>query len=107
MISPAGIRRRPPAARVCSINHVIVNQRGAVDQFYDGAQPDGAASPISRVPRRKQQQRRTQTFPAPFQQVARDFRDWLDRGTVLERELPLDLDQVIANEIENFLRRQK
>ena len=107
VVSPTRICRGPPAPRVGAVNHVIVNQRGAVDQFDDGAQPDRALSPVSRVSRRKQQQGRAQSLASAPQQVTRDFRHRLDRRIVLERKLLLDLDQVVANEIENFLRRQK
>jgi len=78
-----------------------------MDQFDDGAQPDRAVSPVSRVSGRKQQQGWAQTLASACKQVARDFRHWLDRRAVLERKLLLDLDQVIANEIEYFFRRQK
>jgi hypothetical protein len=78
-----------------------------MDQFDDGAQPDRAASPISSVSRRKQQQGRAKTLASAGKQVARDFRHRLDCRAVLERKLLLDLDQVVANEIEYFLRRQK
>jgi hypothetical protein len=78
-----------------------------VDQFDDGAQSDRAFSPVARVSRRKQQQRRTQPLAPASQQVARDLRNRLNRRAILERELLLDLDQVVANKIEYFLRRQK
>jgi hypothetical protein len=78
-----------------------------MDQFDDGAQPDRAASAVSRIPGRKQQQGGAQALASACKQVARNFRHRLDRRAVLERKLLLDLDQVVANEIENFLRRQK
>jgi hypothetical protein len=78
-----------------------------MDQFDDGAEADGAASPVSRISRRKQQQGWAQALASAFQQVARDFRHRLDGRAILERKLLLDLDQVVANEIKNFLRRQK
>jgi hypothetical protein len=78
-----------------------------VDQFDDGAQTDRAAPAVSRVPRRKQQQGRAQTLSAPAQQVTRDLCHRFDGRAVLERKLLLDLNQVVANQIENFLRRQK
>jgi hypothetical protein len=78
-----------------------------MDQFDDGAQPDRAASPVPRISRRKQQQGRPKTLASAGKQVARDFRHRLDRRTVLQRKLLLDLDQVVANEIEYFFRRQK
>jgi hypothetical protein len=78
-----------------------------MDQLHNGAQTDGAPAPIPAVPRRKEQQGRAEALAATFQQVARDLRDWLNGRAVLEYKLLLDLDQVIANQIENFLRRQK
>ena len=107
MISPAGICRRTAAARVRPVDDVIVNQRGAMNQLDDGAKPDRAVSPVSRIARRKQQQGRAQPLASSAQQIARDFRDRLDRRVVLERKLLLDLGQVVANEIEDFLRRQE
>ena len=38
MIAPAGIRRGAAAARVGAIDHIVVDQRGAVKQFDDGGQ---------------------------------------------------------------------
>jgi hypothetical protein len=107
VIAPAGIGRGTPAAGIGAIDYVIVDQCGAVDQFYDGPQTDRASSPIARIPRRKKQQGRTQPLPPALQQITRDLRHRFDGRAILERKLLLDLDQVIANEIENFLRRQK
>ena len=36
MISPSRIRRRPPSAQFRAVNHVIVNECRAVQQFHDG-----------------------------------------------------------------------
>ena len=47
VIAPAGIRRGTSAARIGAVDHVIVDQRGAVNQFNDGAQADRA---IARYP---------------------------------------------------------
>jgi len=78
-----------------------------MNQFDDGAKANRAVSSIARIPRRKQQQGGTQPLAPSAQQVARDFRDRLDRRVILERKLLLDLGQVVANEIEDFLRRQE
>jgi len=78
-----------------------------MDQLNDGAQPDRAASAVSCIPRREQQEGGPQALASACEQVARDFRYRLDRRAVLERKLLLDLDQVVANEIEYFFRRQK
>jgi hypothetical protein len=84
-----------------------MDQSGTVDQLDHSAQTDGTISPVARIAGRKQQQCRAQPLASASQQVARDFRHRLDGRAVLERKLLLDLDQVIANEIEYFLRRQK
>jgi hypothetical protein len=97
MISPAGVCRGAAAACVSAVNHVVMNERGAVDQLDDGAQTDRASSAVSRISSRKQQQRRAQALASAAEQVARDFRDGLNGRAVLERKLLLDLDQVIAN----------
>jgi hypothetical protein len=78
-----------------------------MDQFNDGAQADRAVSPVPRIPRRKEQQSWPEALAATTQKVARDLRHRLDRRVVLERKLLLDLDEVVANKIEYFLRRQK
>jgi hypothetical protein len=78
-----------------------------MDQLDHRAQPDRAVSPVSRISRRKQQQRWAQPLASALEQVARDFRHRLNGRAVLERKFLLDLDQVVAYEIENFLRRQK
>ena len=78
VIAPARIRRGTAAARVRAIDHVIVNQRGAVNHLDDRAQPNRALAAIAARARREQQQRRTQPLAAAFAQVAADFRDRLE-----------------------------
>jgi hypothetical protein len=107
MIAPPGIGRRTAAARIRSVDDVIMNQRGAMNQLDDSAKANRAVPPIARIPCRKQQQGGTQPLAPSAQQVARNFRDRLDRRVILERKLLLDLGQVVANEIEDFLRRQE
>jgi hypothetical protein len=78
-----------------------------VDQLDDGAQANGARAPVTRISRGKQQEGRPQSLAASAQEVARNFRDRLDGRIVLERDFLLDLGKVVANEIEDFLRRQE
>ena len=84
-----------------------MDQRGAVNQLNHGAQPDSAISTISRVTRGQQQQRGPQAFAASSQQVTGNLRDRLDGRAVLQRKLLLDFDQVLANQVKDFLGRQK
>ena len=71
MISPARIRRRPAAPRVCAIDHIVVDQRGAVEQFDYGGQFDGAAAADllpGCIAVTEQQQRGPQALPSPAEQ---------------------------------------
>ena len=76
MISPAGICGRTAAARVCAVDHIVVDQRGAVEQFDDRGEFDRAA-PAYLVARcvavAQQQEGRPEALPAPAEQVACDF----------------------------------
>ena len=107
MIAPAGIRGRTAPARVRAVNHIVVDQRGAVNELDDGPQPDGALPPIPRVTRGQEQQRGPQALAASRQQVTGDLRHRLDRRAVLESEFLLDFDQVLANQVKDLLGRQK
>ncbi len=103
MISPARIGRRPAPARVGAVDHVVMNQRGAVDQLDDGAQAHRARPLVSRVSRSKQQQRRTQALPAAAEQVARRFRPTGSLAVpVCCASSCSTHDQVVANQIENL-----
>ena len=104
MISPARIRARAAAARVRAVNHIVVDQRGAVNHLHDGAQADRALAAISRRARREQQQRRPQPLAAAFAQVAGNFGDRLDGAAALRRDFALDERQIVAHQIENTLR---
>ena len=43
VIAPSSVRGRTPAARAGAIDHVVVNQRGAVQQLNDRGETNGAA----------------------------------------------------------------
>ena len=78
-----------------------------MNQLDHGAETYGALSPISRVSSGKQQQCRTQALAAPAQKIAGDFRDRLKGGLILQPDFLLDLDKVVADQIENFPCGQK
>ena len=48
VIAPAGIRGGPAAAGVGAVDDVVVDQRGAVQQFDDGGEANGAAAGVRR-----------------------------------------------------------
>ena len=101
VIAPARVRARTSAPRLRAVDHVVVNQRRAVDHLHHRAHADRARPAISGRARRQQQQRRPQPLAAAFAQIARDFGDRLDRRAILRRNFLLDERQIVAHQIEN------
>jgi hypothetical protein len=44
MIAPAGIGGGAAAARVGTVNDIVVDERGAVEEFDNGGEADGAGA---------------------------------------------------------------
>ncbi|OLC95665.1 MAG: hypothetical protein AUH86_11505 [Acidobacteria bacterium 13_1_40CM_4_58_4] len=86
MISPFRIRRRAAAARAGAVNHIVVDQRCAVQQFDHRREADGAVVSAAGIPRGKKQKCGTQPLPAAAQQVRGNFRNRWERGIALARE---------------------
>src|SRR5229473_1970143 len=108
MIAPTRICRRPPAPGVGAVDHIVMNQRGAVQQLDHGAQANRALAVASaRVARGKQQERRAQTFAAAAQEIAGDFGNRLERSGSLPRQLLLHQNKVVPDEVKNFPGRQQ
>src|SRR5882724_5018823 len=107
MISPARICRRPPAPRVRAVNHVVVNQRGAVQQFDNCRKSDCSFSAPSRITICQQQQCGAHALSPAAQQISRNFRHRLKRRRALPRKLLLHQQQVFAYQLKNLFCRQK
>src|SRR5208337_776454 len=109
VIAPAGIRRRAATARVGAVNHVVMNECGAVKELDDGGQANGAArfaAASGGVAVTKQEQRGAQALSAAAQQIARDFRNRLKRRGTLAGQLLLDLHEVDAHQFKNLFGRE-
>ena len=106
VIAPARIRRGAATARVRAIDHVIVNQRGAVNHLDDRAQRNRALAAIAARSRSEQQQRGTQPLAAAFAQVAADFSDRLNGFACLRGDFLLDESKIVAHQIKNFANSQ-
>ncbi len=78
-----------------------------MNQLHDGPEAHSAIPAIPRVARGQEQQRGPQALAASRQKVTGDLRHRLDRRAVLESELLLDFDQVLTNQVKDFLGRQK
>lgn len=107
MISPAGICRRAAAAGVRAVDHVVVDERGTVKKFDDRSETNGAGTIFTGVGVGEKEQRGAQALAASTEKIAGDFTDGLIRGGALSGKLLLDQNEVVANQIENFLDRQK
>ncbi len=104
VISPPRVRAGPAAARIRAVNHIVMDQRGAVNHLHHGAQPDRAFAAIPCRARCEQQKRGPQPLAAAFAQVAGNFGDRLDGAAALRRDLLLDERKIVADQIENAFR---
>src|SRR5215831_13941952 len=107
VIAPAGVGRRPAAAGVGAVDHVIVDQRRAVQKLdhrrkMDGALPIGAGITVG-----KEQQGGSQALPSSAEKIAGDFADRLEGSRTLAGKLLFNQDQVIADKVEDFLDGQE
>jgi len=84
-----------------------VDQRGAVQEFYDGSQTDGAAIGASGMTRREKQERGPQPLSATAEQVGGDFRNRRKGSFALPREFFLDKCEIVADQINNLFDRQQ
>jgi len=84
-----------------------VNQRGAVQEFYDRSQADRTTIGAACVARREKQERGAQALPAASEQVRRDFRNRRKSSVALPRELFLDQNEIVADQIKNLFDRQQ
>src|SRR5580700_8630708 len=102
MIAPTGIRGGAPATRVGTVDHVVVDQRGAVKEFDNRRQFDRTRAAVTGIARGEQQQRRAQPFTASTQKIAGDFGNRLEGGGALSRQFVFHEHEVISDEIENL-----
>jgi len=107
MIAPSRIGGRAATPRVGAVNNVVVNQRGAVQEFYHGSQTDRAATGAACMTRREKQECGAQALPAPSEQVRRDFRNGWKSSFALPREFFLDKSEIVADQIKNLFDRQQ
>src|SRR6202171_5181444 len=78
-----------------------------MQKFHDGGEADGAAILAARIACGKEQERGTHALPSPAQQIRSDFRDGRKGGIALSRELFLDQNEVVADEIKNLFSREQ
>ena len=84
-----------------------MDQRSAVQEFYDSREADGAAIRAACMARGKKQQRGPQPFSASAEQVRADFRNRRKRSFALTREFLLNKSEIVADQIKNLFDRQK
>jgi hypothetical protein len=105
MVAPAGIGGGAATARVSTIDHIIMNQGGAMEKLDDRGKPDGAAtirSASDGITVTKQQQSRPKTLPSPTEKITGNFGDRLKSRGALAGQFLLHLDEVFPHQLENF-----
>jgi hypothetical protein len=102
MIPPTRIRGRPPTPRVRAVDHIVVDQRCAVQQLHDRSQPNRSRTPPPSRRIAKQQQRRTQPLPSAAKQITRNLGNRLEGASALSREFFLNQNQILSHEIKNL-----
>ena len=105
VIAPAGIGGGATAACVGAVDDIVMNEGGAMKEFDDGGELDGAAGiafASGSVAVGKQEQRGAEALPSPAEEIAGDFGDGLVSGGALARKLLLDLHEVFAHQFKNL-----
>ena len=102
VVAPAGIGGEAPAAGVRFVNHVVVNERGGVDELHHRAQPNRRLPLEAAQFGGEQHQRGTQPFAPASSQVLTDLGDGLNAGDALQAKLLLHLLEVSAHQVEDF-----
>src|SRR5260370_14870666 len=102
MIAPFGIGGRAAAACVGAVDHVIVNQRCAMQKLDHSSEADRAAILATCITRGKKQERGTHALPSAAKQIGSDFRNGRKSGVALSREFFFNQQKVVADEIKNL-----
>jgi len=76
-----------------------------VQELDNSGQADSAAILAASVACGKKQKGGTHALPSPAQQIRGDFRDGWKSGIALPRELFLNQDEIVADEIKNLFSR--
>jgi len=104
MIAPAGIGGGAAAAGVGAVDDVVVDQRGAVEELNYGGQANRTGAVFAGVAVAEEKQSGTQAFAAAAEEIAGDFGDGLESNGALPRELFLNENEIVADEIKDFFR---
>src|SRR5260370_31055859 len=107
MIAPFGIGGGAAAACVGAVDHVVVNQRCAVQKLDDSGKADGTAIFATCVTRGKKQESGTHALPSAAEQVLGDFGNRRKGGIALPREFFFNQKKVVADEIKNLFSREQ
>src|SRR6185369_6465259 len=102
VIAPAGVRRGAAAAGVGRVDDVVVDERGAVEEFDDGGKSNGAAAGVACVTCGKEEQSGTQALAAATEKIAGDFGNRRKGGGALSRQFLFDQHEVVPDEIKDL-----
>src|SRR5260370_11510051 len=105
VIAPSGIRGGAAAARVGTVDHVVVNQCRAVQKLDDSREANGTAVLAAGVASGEKQERSTHALPSPAQETCRAFGNARKGRIALARKLFLNQEEVVTDQVKNLFRR--
>src|SRR3546814_10665945 len=80
LVAPDGVGGVAAAPQVALVDHVVVQQRGGVDEFDAGGHPDVPLAAVAAQPGGRQGQHRPQPLATEGQDVAGELRNQGDRA---------------------------
>ena len=101
-VAPLRIGRRTPAADLRIVDDVVVHQRGRMDDLDHRSKADRSLAAVGHHLGAQEQERRPDPLAAAVPQVLADLGDGRYVGNRIASELPLDSEQVFANQLEDF-----
>ena len=95
------VHRLPPAAEIRLVDDVVVHERRGVDELDDRRVADvlPAFLVVVEQPRREQQERGPDPLPSPLGEMPSDPVDRRNRRAEVEEQLPLDLRELVRDQV--------
>jgi hypothetical protein len=106
LVAPDRVGGGASAPEIRFIDHVVVKQRGGVDEFHRARQSDLAVASIAAQLGRAQQQHGPQPLAAGGNDVARQLRDQRDRAVHFPEDQRIDPCQVVCHQVLEGVQRR-
>src|SRR5690242_3970009 len=107
MIAPACVGAGTSTAGIRAIDHVVMDERRAVDHLHDSAQANGAFTAMPASSGGKQEQGGTHPLAAALAQITGYLDDRVNRAAILGGDLLLNESQIVPDQIKNAFRSEE